>query len=598
MSSPPGKPGSRAPNSYIPPTHDSKRPATTPSDTGGVSPANETRHIPPPPDLVSEQPVSKSVSERTVFPHSSPSVVNEAAHTESLKNTFARQWKTVQVMRTQNHILDHLESILQSLNTPETPGDALPFIIIHIDDNGEMNRLVPTDNKAFQQQAGKAENARKQVLESMRAIDGHYNRERTNEFNQELNKAEATLMGLGAQLQAAGVTTPPVPKGFVPTSITEFLQTRVSNTVPERQPETPARPAPVSAPVKDNFHYRAKPVHEPETGEPVFGSSRTSAPSEPPAPPETPSTSGTVIPPYSHSTPEDDDEPLPPPPNFTNPAVTPESLAGQPPYLAEINKFQIFTSPEKTVDSIARCAPLALEAGNTDPLRKSADIRYRRAHASRKALLFELLMSQHRISAHDEAIHLNTDIIRLIQLGIMSTAVSEQDLLNRKPNPQAKEVCLNFLLQAENVTPPVAAFVADIVAGTQYQDSLAAKVMRDVIRLEEMRFADNFDIDSLESNSGYPIPAAHKRIASRFCDQWRKLLAKEGELNKAARLVNRAEDVPPPAAGYQPEDDANRRERLEEDLNVYKRHLELLSSDEELRFLKNLHIPERPSRSD
>ena len=595
MSSPPGKPTSGASaHPYTPSTHDSKRPATTPSDASGVSPAKKNRHIPPPPGLTSEQPVTMSVSERTVSPHSSTSIVNEAAHTEFLKNAFARQWKTVQVMRTQNHILNHLESILQSLNTPETPGKALPFIIFHIDDNGEMNRLIPADNKAFQQQAGKAENARKQLLGSMRAIDGHYNRERTNEFKQELDKTEATLIGLGAQLQAAGVTTPPVPKGFVPTSITEFLQTRVSNSVPERQPETPAQPTPVSAPVKDNFHYRANPVHEPEADEPVFGNNYTPEPSKPSEPP---STSDTVIPSSSHPTPEGDDEPLLPPSDFTNPAVAPESLAGQPPYLAEINKFQIFMNPGKPVDSVARCAPLALEVGNKDPLHKTSDIRYRRAHTSRKALLFELLMSQHRISAHDEAIHLNTGIIRLIQLGIMSTTVSEQDLLNRKPSPQAKEECLNFLLQAEDVTPPVAAFVADIVAGTHYQDSLAAKVMRDVIRLEEMRFSDNFDIASLESNRGYPIPEVQKVIASRFCDQWRKLLAKEGELNKAAHLENRAEDVPSPTAGYQPENDANRREQFEEDQNVYGRHLGLLNSDEELSFLKNLSPRERPSRS-
>ena len=581
MSSPPGKPSRGVPtHPYTPSTHDSKRPATTSPDTGGVSPAKRTRHIPSPPDLASEPPVTKTVSERSVSPHASTSVVNEAAHTEFLKNTFAGQWKTVQAMRTQHHMLEYLDAIIHSLNASESPRDALPFIIIHIDDNGDMNRLVPADNNAFQQQAGKAENARNQLIESMRAIDSHYNRERTSKFRQELDKEEATLIGLGAQLQAAGVTTPPIPKGFPPTSIIEFLQTRVSNTAPERQPETPTLPAP--ARVKDNFHYQPNPAHKPEAGEPVFGSANPPGPSEPP------SASGITMPPppSSHPIPEDDDGPLPPPPDYTNPDASPESLTGQPPYLAEINKYRIFMDPAKQPDSVLKSAPFALQAG--DPSHKASGIRYRHAHTTRRALLFELLMSLHRFSNHDEAKHLSTDIIRLIQLGIISTGVSEQDLLNRKADPGAREECQNFLLQAENVTPPVAAFVADIVAGTRHPDSLAAKVMRDVIRLEEMRFSDDFDIDSLESNRGYPVPAAQKKLATRFCDQWRKLLANEGELNKAARLVNRAEDMPPPTAGYQPEDDANIRERVEEDQNPYAKHLEQLNNDEQLRFLKQL----------
>ncbi|MCW7554950.1 hypothetical protein NX722_20470 [Endozoicomonas gorgoniicola] len=557
MSSPPGKPSRGVPtHPYTPSTRDSKRPATTPPDTDGASLAKRTRHIPSPPGLASESPVTKTVSERTVSPHASTSVINEAAHTEFLKNTFAGQWKTVQAMRTQHHMLEYLDAIIHSLNVPESPRDALPFIIIHIDNNGDMNRLVPADDNAFQQQTGKAENARHQLIESMRTIDSHYNRERTKKFRQELDKEEATLTGLGMQLQAAGVTTPPIPKGFAPTSITEFLQTRVPNTTPERQLETPSQPAPAPAParVKDNFHYQPNPAHKPEAGEPVFGSANPPERSEPP--------------------------------DYTKPDISPEGLTGQPPYLAEINKYRIFIDPAKQPDSVLNSAPFALQAG--DPSHKASDIRYRHAHTTRKALLFELLMSLHRFSNHDEAKHLSTDIIRLIQLGIMSTGVSEQDLLNRKADPRAREECQNFLLQAESVTPPVAAFVADIVAGTRHTDSLAAKVMRDVIRLEDMRFSDDFDIDSLESNRGYPVPAAQKKLATRFCDQWRKLLANEGEMSKAARLVNRAEDMPPPTAGYQPEDDANSRERIEEDQNPYAKHLEQLNNDEQLRFLKQL----------
>ncbi|MET4692616.1 hypothetical protein [Endozoicomonas lisbonensis] len=587
MSSPPGKPSRGVPaHSYTPSTHDSKRPATTPPDTGGVSPAEGTRHIPSLPTLPSEQPVTNPVRERTVSPHATTSVVNEAAHTELLKNTFAGQWKTVQAMRTQNHMLEYLDAIIHSLNAPESPRNALPFIIIHIDDNGNMNRLVPADDNAFQQQASKAENARNQLIESMRTIDSHYNRERTSKFRQELGKEEATLIGLGAQLQAAGVTAPPIPKGFAPTSIIEFLRTRVPDTTPERQPATPPQPAP--ARVKDHFHYQPKPVHKPEAGEPVFGRTNPSGPSESPSAsditmPPPPSSH----PPSSHPIPEDDDEPFPPPPDYTNTDVSPGNLTGQPPYLAEINKCRIFTDPAKQPDSVVNSAPFALQA--VDPSHKvSAGIRYRHAHTTRKALLFELLMSLHRFSDHDEAKYLNTDIIRLIQLGIMATAASEQNLLNRKADPLVREECLSFLLQAENVTPPVAAFVADIVAGTQHRDSLAAKVMRDVIRLEEMRFSDDFDIDSLESNRGYPVPAAQKKLATRFCDQWRKLLANEGELNKAARLINRAESITPLTADYQPEDDGNKREPIEEDHNPYAKHLEQLNSDGQLRFLKQL----------
>ena len=581
MSSPPGKPSRGVPtHPYTRSTHDSKRPATTPPDTGGAPPAKRARHIPSPPGLASESPVTKTVSERTVSPHASTSVINEAAHTEFLKNTFAGQWKTVQAMRTQHHMLEYLDAIIHSLNVPESPRDALPFIIIHIDNNGDMNRLVPADDSAFQQQTGKAENARHQLIESMRTIDSHYNRERTRKFRQELNKEEATLTGLGMQLQAAGVTTPPIPKGFAPTSITEFLQARVQNTTPDRLFETPPQPAP--ARVKDNFHYQPNPAHKPEAGEPVFGSANPSGRSEPPSAPDI----AMPPPPSSHPIPEDDDEPLPPPPDYTKPDISPEGLTGQPPYLAEINKYRIFIDPAKQPDSVLKSAPFALQAG--DPSHKASDIRYRHAHTTRKALLFELLMSLHRFSNHDEAKHLSTDIIRLIQLGIMSTGVLEQDLLNRKADPRVREECQNFLLQAESVTPPVATFVADIVAGTRHTDSLAAKVMRDVIRLEDMRFSDDFDIDSLESNRGYPVPAAQKKLATRFCDQWRRLLANEGEMSKTARLVNRAEDMPPPTAGYQPEDDANSRERIEEDQNPYAKHLEQLNNDEQLRFLKQL----------
>ncbi|KEQ11664.1 hypothetical protein GZ77_24420 [Endozoicomonas montiporae] len=483
-------------------------------------------------------------------------------------------------MRAQNHMLEQLDAIIQSLNAPEPSPNNQPFTIIHINENGEMNRLVPPDKKAFQQDPAKADSARSQLTDSIRKIDKYYTREKTSEFRNELNDAEAILVGFAAQLQGRGINTPPIPKGFASISINDFLRTRQTDTTPATSSARPAQPSPVETPAKDDWHYQPEPAHQPEIRMPYQES--------PPPPPPPPGMSKPPPPP-----------PPPPPPaeakgekkppnqrGYLNPDVSPDSLAEQPAYLAAVNRFRVFQDPAKKAGPVSLSAPLALEAG--DPQHKATDPRFGNTHTSRKALLFELLIKQHRMSTHPEAVYLNSDIVRLIQLGIMATGVSEQDLLNKKPDPRAEAECKAFLLECESVTPPVADFVAGIVAGTGHQDSLAAKVMRDTIRLEDMRFCDDFDINRLESNQDYELPMVQQQLATRFCDQWRRLLAREGELTNAAQLQNRATSVPPTVPNYLPQDDANLRARLDKEENPYDRHVELLYEDDQLGFLKNL----------
>ena len=574
MTSPTGKPpGSRS----FPKTSSTHPPSASPSNNGRISPAEGIRYTPTPSVHTEGQSETILLGNRSTNPYTSEATLHETAETVQLKSRFGKQWNTVQAMRAQNHMLDHLDQILHSLNNPSSSTNTRPFTIIHIDETGVMNRLVPEDKKAFQQDAAKAEQARNQLIDSFRKIDSAYTREQTHEFKIELSNAEATLTGIGAQLQGVGITTPPVPKGFVSTSITDFLRTRVTEATKKPLTDTPANHSSAEAPLSGVFRYQPEPVHEPEPEEPDFRVPVRPNPPPPPPPPPPPVVK------------TETKEPPPKPPQageYDNPDVSPESLEGQPSYLAAINKLRVFKDSAQKARPTVEVAPLALLVG--DPQNKATDARLGNSHITRKALLFELLIKQHQISGHDEAIHFSDNIIRLIQLGIMSTDVSEQNLFDGQPDPKAEAECEKFLSQGESVTPRVAAFVAGIVAGTKHQDSIAAKVMRDVIRLEDMRFLDNFDIDCLESNRDYRVPDAQKKVATRFCDQWRRLLALEGELTNAARLQNRATDIHPTEADYKPQDDPDRRAGFDNSDNPYAMHLKLLNDDERLRFLKHL----------
>ena len=572
ITTPPGvnQAGETQPTSQ-PPAQPAKHPA-------GIAPVHGSKAIPPSPDGFSSK---EAVTQRGITPHSPSSEINTTARVAALKQSYAKQWNTVQAMRAQNHLINNLDAIIQSLNSPDTFTGSAPFTIIHIGENGKMIRLHPPE-KGFREEAVNVEPAKNQLVESLRAFDKSLGRTETRMFREELGAAEATLVGFGQQLKSAGVSVPSVPMGFSPVSIVEFLQTRV----PEKAPR-PTSPS-TSTATKD-VQYQGLPAHKAKPDEPEFSEDVPSTVPKPPfpVPPATPSTKPAAVK-DDESTEEDEDDTLPRPSadDFINPDIPPEHLTAPPSYLAELNKYRVFKDPSRHPGHVVEDAVGAMTAG--DELTPESGSSYGKAHITRKALLFGLLINLHKISGRNEAIYLNKETVRLIQLGMMYTNISEDDLLQRKANPAAEQKCKAFLLEGEQATPPVAAFVASIVAGTAHQDSLPARVMRDVIRLEAMRYADQFDLDSLESNAIYEIPDTQKTITTKFCEQWRALLAKEGELSKPAALINRSDSVTPVPYAYSAEDHTALRESFETNKNPYAKHLELLANDEQLSLLKNL----------
>lgn len=572
MSLPPDNSSSGIPTPPLSqPTSNSGPTKQPPSGSSGVTSVDASRVTPPPP-IPSGQSPGAPVTGRTAGVHPPAPTVNEAARINALKSSYAKQWHTVQAMCAQDHLLTNLDAIIQSLNAPETAPADLPFRVIHIDETGKMTPLNSPDSGLPDQKA-KTDAARKQVIGSLKAIDKAYGRTETREFKEELDSARAKLKGFGSQLAAAGETAPPpLPRGFVPVSIVDFLQARV----PDKTP-----PIPAATPVNNNFQYHGLPAHEPRPGEPV-------SPVSDDEPPVDPATHPPVRPPVAApQQPPEDNDPLPlrPKNNFEKPENERKHPEGVPPYLTELDRYKVFTDNTKKLESVAYDAPIILEA--TNRFEQSTTPSVEKSHLTRRALAFGLLMNFHKTSAHDEAWHISQDIIQLIQRGMLYTDVAEDELLRQQPNALAERQCQAFLQQGELVTPPVAAFIASIVAGTGHQDSLPAKVMRDAIRLEEMRNMDQFDINTLESYS--TADAAHilRPTVTRFCEQWRALLVKEGELYKPAALVNRDGDEAMVYPEYRAENHTGLRERYNRSANPYAEHVEMINTDPQLRFLNH-----------
>ena len=587
MSLPPDNASSGIPTPPLSqPTGNSGSTKPPPSSSSGVTSVDTTRATPPPPLQSSGQPRGVPVTGRTAGNQPPVSTVNEAARINTLKNSYAKQWHTVQAMRAQDHLLTNLDAIIQCLNSPETAPADLPFRIIHIDETGKMAPLS-SPGSGLPDQKAKTDAARKQVIESLKAIDKAFGRTETQAFKDELRSAEAALMGFGSQLIAAGVTTPPpVPRGFVPVSIVDFLQTRVPDKAPP-QPPVPA-PKPSATPVNNNFQYHGLPAHKPEPGEPILPVSDDVPPVTPTAHPPLLNPEPQPVKPSGarpkQPTNEDDPLPLNPKNNYEKPVSERKNPTRVPPYLVELDKYKVFTDDTRKLEHIAYDAPVILEA--TTQFEQSSAPSVEKSHLTRRALAFGLLMNLHKTTGHDEAWYISPDIIQLIQRGMLYTGVTEDDLLWQQPDAQAKKKCLAFLLQGELATPPVAAFVASIVAGTAHKDSLPAKVMRDAIRLEEMRNMDQFDINALESYYSDAVDAEIQRpTITRFCEQWRALLAKEGELYKPAALINRAESERKIYPEYKAEDNTALRERYERSGNPFAEHVELINTDPHLGFL-------------
>ena len=515
-----------------------------PSKSSEVVPAPGTRMSPDPSESTSDE----RVKQRTVSPETKTPEVNEHARIASLKSQFTTQWNSVQATRAEQHLLNHLDVIMHSLHAYDSASDDVPFIIIHIDETGFMNTLVPPDSRA--ETLSQISQSRESLSKSLQSIQTYFDEPKKRELRQSLLEAEKALDATKVKLEQAGIVIPDSSMTLAPVSINDFLQSRV-----------PVAQSGLQHSRTGDQVYFGHPSVTPDQSTRRSDNEHSPSFVGPPSPPAHPTSEAA-----SHSEQTS-------PKRLLNSMEYEESLASQP-------------DSAQSVDIAAKASSaLAYRQAVSDD---EPDI----AHTSRKAILFRLLVNLLK-SANEYNAELQSfddAMISLVQLGILSTEVSEQDVLNARTGKEAIQQCEDFLKNGERIHPERAQQVAGIVTGTAHPDSLIAKVMRDVIRLEDMRSVQQFDINSLECFNGAWVPDLQKKSLKLFCEQWRALLAKEEGLALNVELFNQADGYLSPFPDtLTPRVPALQRTHFDEAETAYKSHIQLISGDQELRYLRLLN---------
>ena len=426
-------------------------------------------------------------------------VNSQAQRAQSLQQSYIHQRDTVNAIRVQQFFLSEIDTLVKQLDRPGGDTTHLPFVVIHVNADGSMENLIPPAPE-LAAQPDKLQKINTEVKRQFEKIDAHYRRTETKNLAKQLEKAEMTLTGYEHKLKEEGIPIPVTPVAVPPVSIT-----RMSRRMPQSySPSQPSQSSP---------------------GEFVFQKL-----------PKTPQMD------------DEDEEEL----SLVNStSQEPSSLEQGAYYLQILNYYPVFQKGKKKYTDFNLKAEHALLLRSSEVQNPNSLLeRYGTPHIARKALLFKIMMNLYKQHHSNEAKAISPEIIELVQLGMLVTDVNKDQILTRTGATSEAANCKRFLTDAINVTPQVADVVAGIVTGTAHQNSLPAQILRNVERVEEMRFQDEFDINTLEAVPEQdPDNACLKKCTSRLVSQWRYLLEEQGELDHVAALVN-ASGIQPPEGGY------------------------------------------------
>ncbi|MGI9277370.1 MAG: hypothetical protein ACR2PT_21300 [Endozoicomonas sp.] len=268
------------------------------------------------------------------------------------------------------------------------------------------------------------------------------------------------------------------------------------------------------------------------------------------------------------------------------------------PYLVAFRQHDLYgvgEVPDITALGSRLTPPVPLAAYS----RKVAHDRQGRTHLARKALLFQTMLNLHKKYKDVEAMKIPPEAAKAYQLGILCTRPNTKSLLKKDGSELDRENCRKQL-RDKNIKPVIADTIATAVTGRSREpDSLPCTLMRDVERLEEMRFKNEFKVEDLESFKKLGVPGSSEISEAQsdlqtLCVEWQKLLASQEELNGNLETTTPGPDLVIKSKSSElsrmevkaPLSGEILRKELENRRNPYLEQKKLLQTSD---FLKNLY---------
>ena len=564
----------------IPPESGRKSPLTSLSPLSSSVPDTETES----PVTDSYEPVTSRTPDKTsdtglssrrigTTPPKALTVNLQAQYARELQQNYLYQRDTVNALRVQKFLLSEIDTLIRQLDNPKAPSAHLPIAVVHVDTTGSMENVIPPSAELLAQPE-KLQTFNSEVKQQLQKIDSHYQRSEIKALDRELEQAETTLKGYVLKLQSERIPIPEASPVSKPVSLSRLSR----DTRPPYSDESP-RPGEYlvdGCPLPnyyDDESYPASPVSPPGSLPLKYESYPTTR----------------LV--------NEEGEPLPfLKTSMTSPA-TPAPPGKDAHYLEVLNyhpPFNNWKHKPKCIRERGDNALLLRTLPPDDPLVSAS--RHGKTHIARKAVLFNVLMNFYKQHKSEEALQISPEVVELIQFGILATDVRQEQLFDRQGAKSEVATCEQILTDTEGVHPEVAKVVAGIVTGTAHQNSLPAKIMRDIERLENMRFEDQFDMESLETTTPYAANGCVKECMSRVASQWRYLLRQQGELDHPA-VINNGVKLNPPDGGYQSDSKPEVRTQMnKQEFQFHLQNSELKMLNEPVSYLYELNEYSTPTK--
>lgn len=551
-------------------------------DDEEISPSHPTDVVPVTPTQEDQTPDTVLTTRKTATTPTKPVVNAHAREVELTKKSYLRQAETVGSLETRQFLADSLETVENLLDHPEQNPEDTPFLVLHIDADGKFTRVLPPEGDPHSEEAKKLRSNLKQHVQDVKTF---YTPERKETQRKELSNAKVVLDGYKQKLSELKTALPPIPQETTGISMNLKELGKVPTPIPVPIPTKPTVPVP--APIKPGFTF-TKTHHEKEKEVPTtpvkeekpplmtFPEDETELeiPTEPPAVPvsPTPRPAGPVPKPTPSSS---MDEEL-----HKKMAETEKEIRSK-----NHNDLVLDRHPRiKALHTVTRdlTAPDIDEQGDDatafvlppDGIEKGRQ-RQNRPHLARKALLFKVLMGMHRKHKLEAALVFPNQAIPAYQAALLCTKPQTHPVMYGLGTEEAKLASQKNLINLFNLSEETASLIAEDVTGSssvkELPNSFSGALVRDIERMEEMRFQEQFDISLLESYQMLmercTTPQEESQVKGEIallCLRWRALLEAQYELDEKCELTIKGHVMERTKGAYEARSDEEERKRYEE----------------------------------
>ncbi|MRI31559.1 hypothetical protein EOPP23_00950 [Endozoicomonas sp. OPT23] len=535
--------------------------------------------------LEPSQTSGKSISERkTVTNNTTSSIQPEDLSPEKLLSDFQSSRLRKESLEHQVCLAREAGNISQILRHQNLGAAPPHIIVIHIGGSGDMTNVIPPD--LSMQNTKKSAALCNTLADTFALIDKHFTEDQKSQLTADLNSAKENLSNIEAKLAEHNIPLPGRPKPEMRSALALDLLNKLRPQIrPDSIPVAPGseRQKPLTYFSDQRVHESPEPLKKPPRAEdPVTPSPLVSHSS---APAKSKKTRGKRVR-QKDRQPSQQSKESPvktPEPQNKQIKLTEAYKAGRVKIqTVNINPYATTEAQEPTDNLIGRAtlarignSPLDTH-GLPNPLSKIPDIDPRidttgkqaYAHSARKALLFPILMNSMKAWQHPEALCYSDQVIPLYQLGLAAATPNTRGVLEKTGSAEQQKLITDMLINLGDIDSEISTTIATDISGTNDifehagNSPIAAKLVRDIERLERMRFITSLNIEDLESfklikhqleqtNQWPSNEQAVKRHFSDLCAGWLCGLQEQGEIEVGCSIKFNNEvivNIPPKVA--------------------------------------------------